>query len=260
MSTPLLHFAIGPVQGFIGQSRRTRDLWASSYLLSLLSAHAIDAAIREGIGELVFPSVNTALITAVLRKGQDRTVFGSEAIRFGSLPNRFAARLERPEHAAGEAVEAVAVAWRKIAESVWIEFLSGEVAGLGDDTQRIWKRQVDGFWRIEWAVGDAFDVLDRRKAWHVHAAPTEHGDKCTVMGCYGHRCTGRRRTSARRVRFADSSPRRQGGRSRAAPDDGESLRHRAGPRTSGGERVHVASHTRADAEWLKLLVEWVRTG
>lgn len=25
-----LHFSIGPVQGFVAQSRRTRDLWGSS--------------------------------------------------------------------------------------------------------------------------------------------------------------------------------------------------------------------------------------
>ena len=32
-----LDISIGPVQGFVSQSRRTRDLWGSSYLLSFLS-------------------------------------------------------------------------------------------------------------------------------------------------------------------------------------------------------------------------------
>ncbi|MBA5248658.1 MAG: hypothetical protein FE834_03865, partial [Gammaproteobacteria bacterium] len=31
--TTTLHFSLGPVQGFIGQARRTRDLWAGSFLL-----------------------------------------------------------------------------------------------------------------------------------------------------------------------------------------------------------------------------------
>ena len=37
-----LYFTIGPVQTFVAQSRRTRDLWASSYLLS----HLADVAMR----------------------------------------------------------------------------------------------------------------------------------------------------------------------------------------------------------------------
>ena len=43
----ILHFSIGPVQGFIDQSRRTRDLWASSFLLSWLSAVAMKAVVAE---------------------------------------------------------------------------------------------------------------------------------------------------------------------------------------------------------------------
>ena len=33
----ILHVKLGPVQGFIRQARRTRDLWAGSFLLSWLS-------------------------------------------------------------------------------------------------------------------------------------------------------------------------------------------------------------------------------
>ncbi|WP_255724622.1 type III-B CRISPR-associated protein Cas10/Cmr2 [Shimazuella soli] len=38
--TKKMHFTIGPVQEFVAQSRRTRDLLASSFLLSYLAAHA----------------------------------------------------------------------------------------------------------------------------------------------------------------------------------------------------------------------------
>ncbi|HHY62363.1 MAG TPA: hypothetical protein GYA11_05195, partial [Firmicutes bacterium] len=37
----ILDFTIAPVQGFVGQARRTRDFWAGSYLISYLTAHAI---------------------------------------------------------------------------------------------------------------------------------------------------------------------------------------------------------------------------
>ena len=40
-----LDLSIGPVQSFVAQSRRTRDLWGSSYLLSYLAAHAMRGAV-----------------------------------------------------------------------------------------------------------------------------------------------------------------------------------------------------------------------
>ena len=48
--TTRLDISVGPVQGFVSQSRRTRDLWGSSYLLSFLSAHAMRGARGESRG------------------------------------------------------------------------------------------------------------------------------------------------------------------------------------------------------------------
>lgn len=45
---PTLVFEIGPVEEFIGHSRRTRDLWVGSYLLSYFMARAIRAAEQAG--------------------------------------------------------------------------------------------------------------------------------------------------------------------------------------------------------------------
>src|SRR3954467_1825229 len=39
-----LHLWIGPVQAFVKQARRTRDLWSGSYLLSFLAAPATRGA------------------------------------------------------------------------------------------------------------------------------------------------------------------------------------------------------------------------
>lgn len=41
--TRILHFTLGPVQGFIADARRTRDLWAGSFLLSWLTGQAMAA-------------------------------------------------------------------------------------------------------------------------------------------------------------------------------------------------------------------------
>ena len=54
--THILHFTISPVQSFIGQSRRTRDLWSSSFLLSWLSGIAMARVVNSG-GKILFPSV-----------------------------------------------------------------------------------------------------------------------------------------------------------------------------------------------------------
>ncbi len=56
MSLKKFHFTIGPVQGFVTQSRRIRDLLASSFLLSFLSGQAMVEVDRQG-GRLLFPEI-----------------------------------------------------------------------------------------------------------------------------------------------------------------------------------------------------------
>ncbi|OJH33897.1 type III-B CRISPR-associated protein Cas10/Cmr2 [Cystobacter ferrugineus] len=82
MSSHLLLMSLGPVQDFIAQARRTRDLWFGSHVLSVLSQKAALAA-RELRAELVFPalldekdpspSVPNKLLVLV-REGEPRTV------------------------------------------------------------------------------------------------------------------------------------------------------------------------------------------
>ncbi len=60
----LMLLAIGPVQEFIAQARKTRDLWFGSYLLSELSKKAAKVLTEQG-GDLVYPYVkDTALNTS----------------------------------------------------------------------------------------------------------------------------------------------------------------------------------------------------
>ena len=61
MTEHLLLIALGPVQDFIAQSRRTRDLWYGSHLLSELARCAARTLIHGG-AKLIFPD---------LAKGQD---------------------------------------------------------------------------------------------------------------------------------------------------------------------------------------------
>ncbi|TXD34080.1 type III-B CRISPR-associated protein Cas10/Cmr2 [Lujinxingia vulgaris] len=166
------HFTLGPVQGFVAQSRRTRDLWASSYLLSYLAQKAIDEVAKVG-GTLVLPAPSDTV---------ESPKASHVGPAHGTVPNRFMARVpEDHAEALGEAcVNAVNQAWQNIAEGVWQHFVA-KVAPKGHDTRKIWKRQVDHYWEMAWAAGDEPGLLDRRKNWRSPAMSVEPGEHCMMM-------------------------------------------------------------------------------
>lgn len=186
-NTKYLHFTIGPVQGFVSQSRRTRDLWAGSFLLAYLSGHAILAAFDKG-GSVKFPVVHDdqrnlddALLIAIAEQKKGRKITNGPTV--GTLPNRFKAEVPagfNPQ----DCVTAVQDAWMDIARVVWDEYIA-PVAGRGNDVASIWNRQVKNFWDIVWAVSESEDsnnLLDMRKNWRCHVPEVEPGDKCSIMG------------------------------------------------------------------------------
>ena len=166
------------MQGFVSQSRRTRDVWGSSYLLAFLSAHAMHGAAQAG-GSIVQPDV-----------ADDRLylwVSGiptSEPPRIGTVPNHFVVEVRADaRHLAEAAVGSLDAAWLRVCDAVWARFV--EPACLaGNETQAIWDRQVGSFWEVSWTSGpwsDSGNLLARRKQWRSHSPPDEPGDKCTVM-------------------------------------------------------------------------------
>lgn len=173
-----LHVSIGPVQGFVAQSRRTRDLWASSYLLSFLASHAMHGA-REAGGQIIRPSVEGDPLLALVqgdRAGQPPAL--------GSLPNQFTVEMENLDAAmVAEAVEhRFHEAWRRVCDAVWRKYVA-RAASAGDGTEAIWKRQTEAFWEVAWIAGapDDHGLLARRKLWRAHWLPEEAGQKCTMM-------------------------------------------------------------------------------
>lgn len=184
--TKILHFTLGPVQAFVGQARRIRDLWAGSFLLSWLSAQAM-SEIRQRGGIIVFPVVEDddgrpvdSLLMAVENKG------GTPDI--GSIPNRFKAQFDEVATLMiSEVVEHVQGKWRDLAQHVYQEFISN-VASKGNDTQAIWDEQISNFWEINWSLGEDDGTgkdgawLDMRKNWRDHWPVEQGGDHCTLMG------------------------------------------------------------------------------
>jgi CRISPR-associated protein Cmr2 len=175
----ILHVSLGPVQGFIRQARRTRDLWAGSFLLSWLSGIAMKA-VTDRDGTIEFPDIANDPLYHALHRRQVPGVPAWPVI--GSLPNRFKAAVP-DDFAAKQVAETVRDAWSRLARAVEEVFLEGNEA---PETVAIWHRQIDAFWQISWVFEDGrpeFNGLDRRKFWRVAALPpAEGGDHCTIMG------------------------------------------------------------------------------
>jgi CRISPR-associated protein Cmr2 len=173
-----LDFSIGPVQGFVTQSRRTCDLWGSSYLLSFLSAHAMHGACRAG-GRIVQPVVACdPLYRWIVDENR------SAPPHIASVPNHFVLELDgEPSNVARGGIGAFERAWNGVCGAVWERFVA-HACEAGEGTEEIWHRQTANFWEIMWTAGDAVSLgglLARRKHWRSHRLPDESGDKCTVM-------------------------------------------------------------------------------
>ncbi|MFU8802208.1 MAG: type III-B CRISPR-associated protein Cas10/Cmr2 [Bradymonadaceae bacterium] len=178
MTNPIqFHFTMGPVQSFVGQSRRTRDLWAGSYLLSYLAEAAIKAVSELDGSTILLPAYKPNA------RSSGKSRHGAE---HGTFPNRFIAEVTDLDTArrAGElATNAVRERWGQIADAVWTKFVEPVAETHGLETSQIWKRQVENFWDINWVAGDDDgSPLDRRKNWRTTPATIEPGDHCTMMG------------------------------------------------------------------------------
>jgi CRISPR-associated protein Cmr2 len=180
-------FTLGPVQGFVAQARRTRDIWAGSYLLSYLAGSAM-VAINKLNGKIEFPDVeNDPLIKAIneIAVPSDKD---APAARIGSLPNRFKATDENQKNAAKAAKTAIKEAWEKIAEKV-LKKLEATAKNptkefVTEETRKIWNRQINikNQWEIVWIEGDDGSLLDQRKNLRCHFSEEESGEKCTLCG------------------------------------------------------------------------------
>lgn len=184
----LLIFTIGPVQSFIAEARRTRDLFVGSQLLvelTRVAAEAVDRMRMRGV-VWVYPS----------HVDQD------------SLPNRFVAYVpaDRVKQAREAADEAVRETWKKYANGAHKKL--AKFAPREDRTWKdIWERQIEAFPDVYWAVcrplspaeiefllddkapGDhaashiiASLALNARKRMRQFEQTTERGEKDTLSG------------------------------------------------------------------------------
>src|SRR6266700_1120093 len=134
MNQYMLMFSLGPVQPFIEQARKTRDLWLGSFLLSKM----MEAAMR-GIDDLaeqvVFPT--------------HRKVDSD----YANLPNKYIAIFstsDKAEKATTNSMDQIKGFWNSISWDVWNEIVQVYADG---ETEKIWKQSdPETCFEIQWVI------------------------------------------------------------------------------------------------------------
>ncbi|QSR89207.1 type III-B CRISPR-associated protein Cas10/Cmr2 [Methylacidiphilum caldifontis] len=166
-----LLFQIGPVQEFIAQARKTKDLWSGSYLLSWLIAHAIKAVTdRIGPDAIIYPALFNQPLFDFLHKEElyekvktpdNKTLWDEEfssispqAILTPNFPNRFLALIPSPKafEIANAAENALKEELRRIADSCK-SYLKDEIGmEWNENIQKRWEEQISSFIQVSWLV------------------------------------------------------------------------------------------------------------
>ena len=140
MSAHLLLITLGPVQDFIAQARRTRDLWYGSHLLSELGRAAARALV-DGGAKLIFPS---------LQAGDVQLVACLAPLRADDTPPQNIANKLLAEVPDGVDPQELARAARKAVADYWRDQLAAPVKTkciglLATNIDAVWTEQIDTF-------------------------------------------------------------------------------------------------------------------
>lgn len=172
----MLLFSLGPVQSFIAQARKTRDLWLGSFLLSAL----MQAGMKGITSNLIFP--------------YKPFVEGN----IPDLPNKYIAIFNTSDdavNAARKSEKDIKTFWGKVCNDVWRKVLE-RPARFSPMTLVQWDTQTDPanvfelFWVVvagdeeqykEWLTETQF-LFDRRKHLRDFRQQTEAGEKSTISG------------------------------------------------------------------------------
>lgn len=171
----LFTLSLGPVQEFIAESRTTRDLWISSFLLSDLAWHAMLPIVkRYGPDCIMYPDLRGNPRVDVWLAGEQRDALppyldGNPSTFAATLPHTFTAVLPRGgegdlprlEDVARECSEGVQQRWHALAGVVrdWVARKTGlsdrdlrTTANSSDSTSwnQIWDRQIKNVFHVVW--------------------------------------------------------------------------------------------------------------
>ena len=165
----------GPIQKFIANSRKTRDLWFSSWLISYLAWKAMKPIVEElGPDNIVYPDLYKQPLVddwlekeGVLTKEQ----WKKESLRLPTLPNTFFAIVPegKEKDFAIKANQAINNAWGEIVNDVYNLLMNEDVLKKGSLLEEEFKRQTrdfpfDIYWLgLKWGNGPEKAVEDYKK-------------------------------------------------------------------------------------------------
>ncbi|MEO6890508.1 MAG: type III-B CRISPR-associated protein Cas10/Cmr2 [Ktedonobacteraceae bacterium] len=175
MTQYMLLFSLGPVQSFIAQARKTRDLWLGSFLLSAL----MQESMKHIHPHLVFP------YKPIIEKN------------IPDLPNKYIAIFNDVDDAVKAARESegnIKKSWQAICNEVWDEVLKKPAYSPITRTQ--WDNQTNPanvfeiFWVVVAGSADHYKewlaetqlMFDRRKHLRDFKQQEESGEKSTISG------------------------------------------------------------------------------
>ncbi len=119
----LLIFTFSPVQGFISASRRPRDLFTASFILSYLTEQVI-RSLKSDLKELIYPQINE-----------------SQSENLANYPNRIVALVEE-ENIGSKAEKKFKEIWRNIYSSVLNEL------NLKNEVKEQFEKQAENYFNV----------------------------------------------------------------------------------------------------------------
>jgi len=157
MTQYMLMFSLGPVQSFIAQARKTRDLWLGSYLLSTLMVGAMSELEEFAPGK----RIEEILIFPAKREIENF---------IPDLPNKYVAIFDDADRAwkAAEKSKAnIVKRWQTICDQVWAAVIKPYAS---EETESIWKRQTNAeiFFEIFWVVVQQGKGPEPYQQWLKH--------------------------------------------------------------------------------------------
>jgi CRISPR-associated protein Cmr2 len=163
----MMVFSLTPVQPFITKTRKLRDHWVASVMLSWLSFEGIRLVMnRLGPDHILYPSLqDQPLVEAglaedfsrLLQDCQEKTGLIKDKT-IASFPNKFVflAPAGREQAIAREIQERIESRWQTLARTV-LQWLDKD----NPDLEEVFQRQTTDFWQFNWAGAHLVDLKGR---------------------------------------------------------------------------------------------------
>jgi len=168
-------YSLSPVQPFIGKTRKLRDQWIASLILSWITFEGICSVIEElGPDHILYPSLNDQylieeyfkrIVTGdnrfeyFLQKFEEKTELKKDS-SVASFPNKFVFLAPAGEEAkyAAKIEKRIKDRWAELAEIV-LKFVQN--AESGKQLDEIFHRQTGNYWIHNWGAVKLVDLKDQ---------------------------------------------------------------------------------------------------